>query len=431
MKKRLLALLLALVMALGMLPTAFALDADEPAGAISAGAADAEPPAEGETEEEAAEPEQPEAEEPAEEPEEPEQAGEEPAAEPEEAEKPAAKEAEVAAFAADTDATEAYLLGKRLRKGYYTTESTESTTLNMETCYAEKDISWKNYIYYENGELTVTGTVEVGNDESYIWAAVLSVFSGKLTVKGNGSLKLSGYEKPAVLLNTGAEIDFNLTPARYGVQLTLESTDAVAVEGNLTITNAGVVHIESKPATDGENITAYNTIKGNARLHAKNITVKNTLGSACVNGNLSAVADILKIINKSADMATLTGNTRAYNLTTDLLFLQNYCGAAVDGDIKIEAIGKETSILHKIIGCTTNSIPVVNGNIEASGGELTLSNQNSGAAEFKDYKADGLVLKGNLTLKNASGLGVYRPKGEGTDTLIEGNIELIDCSHEN
>ena len=428
MKKRLLALLLALVMALGMLPTAFALDADEPAGAISAGAADAETLAEGETEERPAEPEEPEAEEPAEEPEEPEQAGEEPAAEPEEA---AAKEAEVAAFAADTDATEAYLLGKRLRKGYYTTESTESTTLDMETCYAEKDISWKNYIYYENGELTVTGTVEVGNDESYIWAAVLSVFSGKLTVKGNGSLKLSGYEKPAVLLNTGAEIDFNLTPARYGVQLTLESTDAVAVEGNLTITNAGVVHIESKPATDGESVTAYNTIKGNARLHAKNITVKNTLGSACVNGNLSAVADILKIINKSADMATLTGNTRAYNLTTDLLFLQNYCGAAVDGDIKIEAIGKETSILHKIIGCTTNSIPVVNGNIEASGGELTLSNQNSGAAEFKDYKADGLVLKGNLTLKNASGLGVYRPKGEGTDTLIEGNIELIDCSHEN
>ena len=65
MKKRLLALLLALVMALGMLPTAFALDADEPAGAISAGAADAETLAEGETEEEAAEPEQPEAEEPA------------------------------------------------------------------------------------------------------------------------------------------------------------------------------------------------------------------------------------------------------------------------------------------------------------------------------------------------------------------------------
>lgn len=425
MKKRLLALLLALVMALGMLPTAFALDADEPAGAISAGAADAETLAEGETEEEAAEPEQPEAEEPAEEPE---QAGEEPAAEPEEA---AAKEAEVAAFAADTDATEAYLLGKRLRKGYYTTESTESTTLDMETCYAEKDISWKNYIYYENGELTVTGTIEVGNGENYIWAAVLSVFSGKLTVKGYGSLKLSGYEKPAVLLNTGAEIDFNLTPARYGVQLTLESTDAVAVQGDLTITNAGVVHIESKPATDGENITAYDTIKGDARLHAKNITVKNTLGSACVNGNLSAVADILKIINKSVDMATLTGNTRAYNLTTDHLSLQNYCGAAVDGDIKIEAIGEKTSILHMIVGCTTNGVPVVNGNIEASGGEFSLSNHNNGTAEFKDYKADGPVLKGNLTLKNASNLNVGRSKGTGTDTLIEGNIELINCYHDN
>ena len=69
MKNRWIALLLALVLTFSMLPTAFALDADEPAGAISAGAADAETLAEGETEEEAAEPEQPEAEEPAEEPE--------------------------------------------------------------------------------------------------------------------------------------------------------------------------------------------------------------------------------------------------------------------------------------------------------------------------------------------------------------------------
>ena len=49
MKKRLLALLLALVLMLSMLPTALALDADEPAETTDA--AETEQPTEGKTEE--------------------------------------------------------------------------------------------------------------------------------------------------------------------------------------------------------------------------------------------------------------------------------------------------------------------------------------------------------------------------------------------
>ena len=181
MKKRLLALLLALVMALGMLPTAFALDADEPAGAISAGAADAETLAEGETEERPAEPEEPEAEEPAEEPEEPEQAGEEPAAEPEEA---AAKEAEVATFAANS--TIVFLQGTQLKNGYYLTKSAESTELDIALWSLTKPEGRENYLYYENGVLTVYGWVRVTVSKDESANAALQVVGGKLTVDGNG-----------------------------------------------------------------------------------------------------------------------------------------------------------------------------------------------------------------------------------------------------
>lgn len=286
MKKRLLALLLALVMALGMLPTAFALDADEPAGAISAGAADAETLAEGETEEEAAEPEQPEAEEPAEEPEEPEQAGEEPAAEPEEA---AVKEAEVAAFAADTSGVEAYLMGVRLQNGYYKTAAVNSSYLNMDddTYSADVPTGWNNYLQYENGTLTVFGTVDAvysGKD------AVLRVESGTLTINGAGALSLIGTDTTALYVdNNNAEICIDFTPSTSGQQLSIHSRGAVAVSGDLTIDNAGTIWIESKPSLtpDENDVKLYDTIIGNVYINASNVSIMNTAGGSCVNGNIT------------------------------------------------------------------------------------------------------------------------------------------------
>ena len=287
MKKRLLALLLALVMALGMLPTAFALDADEPAGAISAGAADAETLAEGETEEEAAEPEQPEAEEPAEEPEEPEQAGEEPAAEPEEA---AAKEAEVAAFAADTSGVEAYLMGVRLQNGYYKTAAVNSSYLNMDddTYSADVPTGWNNYLQYENGTLTVFGTVDAtysGED------AVLRVESGALTINGAGALSLSGTDTTALYVkeNSTADVVFDFTPSTSGQQLSIYSSGAVAVSGDLTIDNAGRIWVESKPSLtpDENDVKLYDTIIGNVYINASNVSIMNTAGGSCVNGNIT------------------------------------------------------------------------------------------------------------------------------------------------
>ena len=431
MKKRLLALLLALVMALGMFPTAFALDADKPAGAISAGAADAETLAEGETEEEAAEPEQPEAEEPAEEPEEPEQAGEEPAAEPEEA---AAKEAEVAAFAADTSSVEAYLMGVRLQNGYYKTIAATNSSLKMDENTYSEDVptGWRNYLHYENGTLTVFGTVDAaysGKD------AVLRVESGTLTVDGAGALSLSGTDTTALYVkeNSTADVVFDFTPSTSGQQLSIHSSGAVAVSGDLTIDNAGRVWIESVPSfTSSEDDTKrlYDTIDGNAYINATNVSIMNTAGGSCVKGGLTVRAEYLSIIVQSRTKAALTGGP--FDLATDYLNLRSYCGALVDGTLILNKL-KSSFAKYDLSGCTTGDIPVVKGDLEAADGMLHLHNkndydeteENETFEAFKDCKCDGALLNGYLNVKNGA-LQVGREE-DGSTAMITGTVELINC----
>ncbi len=422
MKKRLLALLLALVLTISMLPTAFALDAAEPTEGTSAGAAEAEPPAEGETEEEAAEPEEPEAEEPAEEPEEPEQAGEEPAAEPEEA---AAKEAEVAAFAANS--TIVLLQGTQLKNGYYLTKSAESTELDIALWSLTKPEGRENYLYYENGVLTVYGWVRVTVSKDESANAALQVVGGKLTVDGNGLLHIQGVYIPALKVNEGASVVFDFEPNdSYYSQLSLVSSWATTVIGDLLVSNAGRVLVTTNNKSDD---VTYNTVDGNVAIHANEASFTNESGGVCVNGDAIVEApDYLSFHSQSDNAATLSGGSQTYRLTTDDLRMYNECGAMVDGDIVITAVGKDERPSFWIDGCTPKGVAVVTGNLEATGGELSLVNQNDAGdryPELKDYVAEGPVLRGNLTLTGASNLYVRR-LGDGTEALFEGDVTLID-----
>lgn len=427
MKKRLLALLLALVLTISMLPTAFALDAAEPTEGTSAGAAEAEPPAEGETEEEAAEPEQPEAEEPAEEPEEPEQAGEEPAAEPEEAEKPAAKEAEVAAFAADTSGVEAYLMGEQLQNGYYKTAAVNSSYLNMDddTYSADVPTGWNNYLQYENGTLTVFGTVDAvysGKD------AVLRVESGTLTINGAGALSLIGTDTTALYVdNNNAEICIDFTPSTSGQQLSIHSRGAVAVSGDLTIDNAGTIWIESKPSltpSEDDMKRLYDTIDGNAYINATNVSIMNTAGGSCVKGGLKVRAEYLQAIAQSETMTTLDApHGCKFDLTVDQLNIQNDRCDAVTGNITLRPYTKGKAASYLISGCSRSCI--VSGDVDAAGGALSITNQGNKDL-YPDFQANGPALNGKLTLENMTGLHISRQEGS-EEPLIWGAVKLTDC----
>lgn len=426
MKRRMLALVLALVLTLSMLPTAFAADAAE--------APDTEHPTQGETEEfeelEAPEefesfeePEEPEDFEEFEEPEDPEEFGESEESEDpeefEESEASVAMAAEFAAVAANGIEPDAYLMGVHLENGYYTVDKYDVSYS------AEKPDGWEsrtsNSLFYQDGVLTVEGPTTLKNNGGEGWDAVLSVRSGVLSIVCSGTLMLRGTGMTA--LRSDGDVLIN-GPVRIG------STDACAVRGNLSIVNtSGIVTITSSASKSASNKVNCDTIDGDAYIEAGgSITLENTLGGACVNGNLFARGSGLYIHNNSADKAALTGDCE-HNLTTDYLKLRNDSGPAVQGDLRIDAYGGKVNGQRRydISGFSPNGEPVVRGSVYAKGGRLYLTNSGSGKSKNKTV---GPVLAGNLTLENGTRLDVSRKVGTNNETsgaVIQGNVKLINC----
>ena len=328
MRKRLLALLLALVLMVGMLPTAFATDAVEPAAVGEE--LDTENPAEGENEEM---------------PEEPEETG---------AEEEAKAEAEAAPLAADASGTVAYLLGMRLENGYYTANKAEVGH------YTEKPDSLKNYLFYEDGVLTVFGGIVAGNSGTEDWKAVLSVESGSLTIKGSGILKLNGTGMSGLYVDRNhADINIDLAEGDALGQISIKSTNACTVRGDLTVTNASFAEIATDIDRNADTTIICDTIDG-------------------------GFADLKSAALKSIIMAD--GELQWYNdvYQTDALCLFSICG----GKAEIQ----ENSNFY--------------GMMDVSGGEVNISNSMVyGYEEMWLSQTGGTVNVRNSELHNAAMLG--------------------------
>ena len=420
MKKRMLALVLALVLMLSMLPTAFALDAAE--------APDTEHPTQGETEEveEVGAPEEfesfeePEDAEEFDESEDPKNFGE--PEDPEEFEKSEASEAMAAEFAAvavNGIEPDAYLMGVHLKNGYYTVDDKYDLRYS-----ADKPDGWdkrtSNSLSYQDGVLTVEGPTTLKNKGGEAWGAVLSIRSGVLSIVCSGTLMLRGTGMTA--LSSDGDVLINGS-------VTIESIDACAVRGNLSIVNAKNVTITASASKTASNKASCDTIDGDAYIEAGgSITLKNTLSGACVNGSLRAQGHSLTINNSSADKPALTSD-RDHILTTDTLTLRNNSGPAAQGGLCINVYSKKANITgrYDISGFSPNGEAVVRGSVYAKGGRLCLTNSGSGGSKNKTV---GPVLAGSLTLEDGTGLDVYRKWVSNNvmpDAMVQGNVELINC----
>lgn len=420
MKKRMLALVLALVLMLSMLPTAFALDAAE--------APDTEHPTQGETEEveEVGVPEEfesfeePEDAEEFDESEGPENFGEpEDPEEFEESEASEAMAAEFAAVAVNGIEPDAYLMGVHLKNGYYTVDDKYDLRYS-----ADKPDGWNkrtsNSLSYQDGVLTVEGPTTLKNNGGEGWDAVLSVRSGVLSIVCSGTLMLRGTGMTA--LSSDGDVLINGS-------VTIESIDACAVRGNLSIVNAKNVTITASASKTASNKASCDTIDGDAYIEAGgSITLKNMLSGACVNGSLRAQGHSLAINNSSADKPALTSD-RDHILTTDTLTLHNNSGPAAQGDLCINVYSEKANITgrYDISGFSPNGEAVVRGSVYAKGGRLCLTNSGSGGSKNKTV---GPVLAGSLTLEDGTGLDVYRKWVSNNvmpDAMVQGNVELINC----
>ena len=211
--------------------------------------------------------------------------------------------------------------------------------------------------------------------------------------------------------------------------VTIESIDACAVRGNLSIVNAKNVTITASASKTASNKASCDTIDGDAYIEAGgSITLKNMLSGACVNGSLRAQGHSLTINNSSADKPALTSD-RDHILTTDTLTLHNNSGPAAQGDLCINVYSEKANITgrYDISGFSPNGEAVVRGSVYAKGGRLCLTNSGSGGSKNKTV---GPVLAGSLTLEDGTGLDVYRKWVSNNvmpDAMVQGNVELINC----
>lgn len=167
------------------------------------------------------------------------------------------KKAEAAPLAADASGTVAYLLGMRLENGYYTANKAEVGH------YTEKPDSLKNYLFYEDGVLTVFGGIVAGNSGTEDWKAVLSVESGSLTIKGSGILKLNGTGMSGLYVDRNhADINIDLAEGDALGQISIKSTNACTVRGDLTVTNASFAEIATDIDRNADTTIICDTIDG-------------------------------------------------------------------------------------------------------------------------------------------------------------------------
>ena len=325
--------------------------------------------------------------------------------------------------------TVASILGVQLEEGYYSTKGDttrddgtviEGTYIDMASRSDTAPEGRSNYLYYNDGVLTVYGKVNISAHTFYGNSEAMSVTSGTLTVRGSGSLSLGGYNLCALFVASDAEIKFDLTPNENNSQLIISSTDHAAVEGNLTVLDAAGVMIGASIYSSNEDSTeVYHSIVGNADIHASYVNLSNSANGACVKGSLTVNADKVQIINESTTTAALTGGT--YQISTYELNMRNHYGQAVNGDIALFP-DKDSRSNHHIYGATTDDLPVVQGNITVNSSALQVRNNSYN----NDCSTDGPLLVGNLTATGSKSIALLRDDA-GTTPLVTGNISLTDC----
>ena len=121
-----------------------------------------------------------------------------------------------------------------------------------------------NYLTYDNGTLTVFGTVEVSCGES----AGLSFYSGTLTLAGDGDLTIAASGSNSAVSGNPYS---TLTAVNFSGDLTLGSVNAPAVQNVvLNLTTGGDILISSAKNS------AVNTPQNPVMLAGKTVTIKGT-----------------------------------------------------------------------------------------------------------------------------------------------------------
>ena len=270
-----------------------------------------------------------------------------------------------------------------------------------------------NYLTYDNGTLTVFGTVEVSCGES----AGLSFYSGTLTLAGDGDLTIAASGSNSAVSGNPYS---TLTAVNFSGDLTLGSVNAPAVQNVvLNLTTGGDILISSAKNS------AVNTPQNPVTLAGKTVTIKGTDETTEASpANVSTVT-APKLNVTAEDGVTITGSSDYLPLIAD--DSNNECAVTLNagGDVKI--VNKGGMAVYGPLTVESAHNVTIGG-----GGESLLYSANGvhriNASRTVKMESSGIVCSGTdangLTI---TGVETVDIAGESTSAPVVTGMTLNEC----
>ena len=270
-----------------------------------------------------------------------------------------------------------------------------------------------NYLTYDNGTLTVFGTVEVSCGES----AGLSFYSGTLTLAGDGDLTIAASGSNSAVSGNPYS---TLIAVNFSGDLTLGSVNAPAVQNVvLNLTTGGDILISSAKNS------AVNTPQNPVTLAGKTVTIKGTDETTEASpANVSTVT-APKLNVTAEDGVTITGSSDYLPLIAD--DSNNECAVTLNagGDVKI--VNKGGMAVYGPLTVESAHNVTIGG-----GGESLLYSANGvhriNASRTVKMESSGIVCSGTdangLTI---TGVETVDIAGESTSAPVVTGMTLNEC----
>ena len=266
------------------------------------------------------------------------------------------------------------------------------------------DSSAMGYLTYDNGVLTVHGTVEVSS------SAGLNFDDGTLALAGDGDLTItaSGIDSAAV---SGSNESTLTTAEGFSGSITLQSVNGDAVQiVKLDLTTRGDIRISSAKI-------AVNTPDNPVKLAGRTVTIETTAEPA---DDATVIAPSLNVT--AGGNVTITGSGNTYPLIGDR---DENCAVTLNAGGNVKIVNKSGTAVHGLL-TVAKAVDVAisgNGNTLFSSASITAS----GTVQMESSGSNGVVYSGAANGLTITGAKTVEIAGEASSDPVVTGMTLSGC----
>ena len=261
-----------------------------------------------------------------------------------------------------------------------------------------------DYLTYDDGVLTVYGTVEVNGGNS----AGLNFYNGTLTLAGDGALIIEASGSNSAV--SGSPQSTLTTAEGFSASIILGSANAPAVQNvKLDLTTGGNIRISS-----AKNSAVY-TPEKSVTLKGNTVIIQTTADPA---GSVSTVTASSLNVTAGGDV-TITGNSGSSPLPLIAGDSGKECAVTLSAGGNVEIVNKSGMAVYGLLTVAKAQNVTIGG-----GGNTLLSSASITASGTVKMGSDGIMCSNGLTITGAETVDIA---GEASSAPVVRGMTLRDC----